>query len=200
MAYMSWAERHQQILDAAVDLVSRESLSAATVRRIAQETGCSLGQIHHHYESADALRAEAVREVWQRVEPKLTAVLRAMPPRERLLTVVSGSLDALPEDMKPAMKAAKVLWRDAWNCTKDPAAKGAIIAEGLGKMQREIVHALSEGVGRGDFPSEIEINEVATLLMTASQGYDVLDGLGTTGFQLPEKLIFMDGILKRMGL
>ncbi len=61
MSYYSREVRRQMILETAVNIAYQEGLSATTVRRIAQEAQIAVGQIHHHFSSADELRAEAFK-------------------------------------------------------------------------------------------------------------------------------------------
>lgn len=59
--YLPLAERREQLVRSAIELVSREGLAAATTRRIASEAGVSLSTLHYCFGSKDAL-IEAVIE------------------------------------------------------------------------------------------------------------------------------------------
>ena len=84
MTYLSRDERRAQIVDAAVKLTISDGLSAATVRGVAAAINASPGQIHHHFPSANALRAEAFREFGQRLAEEYELACKALVPLEQL--------------------------------------------------------------------------------------------------------------------
>lgn len=195
VAYLSRDERREQIIKAVVDIVSREGLAAATVRRIAQELGISRGQIHHHFASAEVLRAEAIREVWRRIEPAMMSEMRRLTPRERLLALLPGCDLPLGEDLAPIGSIAERLWREALDIRGEPAVREAI-AEGLVRIKAEIVAALKDGVESGVFPQTIEIESAALRLVAASQGFDLLQQIMADEDLAADRLVFVEGLLR----
>lgn len=196
MAYLSRETRRQQIMDAVTELVTHEGLQAATVRRIAQELGCSPGQIHHHFTSADALRAEAVREVWGRVYPDLTAALRRLPPRARLRVLLSGVSPT--EELARLTAVARRIWREALDIRSDPSVRAALV-EVLDEFNAEIAAALTEGIAAGNFPPGIDAERSTLDLVTAVQGFDLLDELGALG-RGPDRESFVIALLRKEGI
>ncbi|GHF68950.1 TetR family transcriptional regulator [Seohaeicola zhoushanensis] len=199
MAYLSREERREQIRNTAADILSRESLAAATVRRIAQETGCSLGQIHHHFDSAAALRAEAVGQVWARLETLLLPVLRDLPPRKRLLAILACSQDQLPAEFAETLDTAERLWKEVWDIRQEEPVRAAI-CEVLLKMRGELRLALEDGIAAGAFPSGIDICDVSMRLMAATHGYDLLEDAGVTADAPCDKIAFLERLLDLEGL
>lgn len=51
---------------AALRIVETESLSAVSIRRLAQECGVASGTVYHYYPSKDELLADVLAEFWQR--------------------------------------------------------------------------------------------------------------------------------------
>lgn len=199
MAYLPREARREQIINAVVDLVSHEGLAAATTRRIAQKLDCSPGQIHHHFDSTEALHAEAVREVWKRLEPQLFSALQVYPPRERLLIVLAGCTAVLPASLGPAMAVAKRLWKEAWDSRREPAVREAI-TEGIDKICAEITSSLAEGIECGIFPNNLEIGKVAMSLIATAQGFDLLEEIGAANELGKDKTAFMEDALRKEGL
>lgn len=199
MAYLSREARREQIMNTAADILSRESLSAATVRRIAQETGCSLGQIHHHFDSAAALRAEAVGQVWARLEILLLPVLRDLPPRERLIAILACPPELLPGELAETLDVADRLWREVWDIRQEEPVRAAI-CQVLLKMRTELHRTLEEGIAAGAFPSSLNVCEVSLRLMAVAQGYDLLEEVGATDDVPCSKMAFMDRLLQLEGL
>lgn len=197
--YMSREERREQIVNAVIDIVTSEGLAAATVRRIAGVLQCSPGQIHYHFTSAEALRAEAIREVWNRLEPQLLVKLRQMPPRERLIAVLTGCSQLTGDVIDPVVVTAENLWREAWDTRREPAVKEALL-EGMNKMRAEVVLAIEAGIANQVFQPDIDIENVSLILIAASQGYDMLAEIGATTTDLSDRNRFFDRLLRAEGL
>ena len=199
MAYLSQEERRQQIVNAVVELVAQEGLTAATVRRIAQNLECSPGQIHHHFASADALRAEAVREVWRRIEPDLVELLHRHAPRQRLVTILSGCVADIDPALNPLLTIAHHLWQEAWDSRKHPAIRNAF-TEGIANMQREIITALKELANAGDLDPDTDFSVLSLTLIAASQGYDFLAETFDVGGLGADKYGYINNLLSRFGM
>lgn len=58
MAYLSKTERRKQILEIAMAMALDDGLNTLTVRNVAQKASLSVGLIHHHFESIQALKCE----------------------------------------------------------------------------------------------------------------------------------------------
>lgn len=58
MSYMNREDRRENVMEAAMRVALSEGLAAMTVRRIASEAGIAAGQVHHHFASSMALKAE----------------------------------------------------------------------------------------------------------------------------------------------
>ncbi len=199
MTYMSRDKRREQIMDAVVDLVVSEGLAAATVRRIAQALDCSPGQIHHHFASADALRAEAVREFWRRIEPEFDAMLARLPPRERLMTLLADCSTKFTDVADPVVAQAQRLWTEAWNTRSEPGVREAI-AEAITEIRAEVVSTLQDGIARGMFPPRTDPAKLSLALLAASQGYDVLSEICPVNDLGLSKAEYIDDVLKQNGI
>ena len=198
MAYMSRKERRAQIIGAAADIVSREGLAAATVRAIATEIACSPGQIHHHFGTADELRAEGMREVWARIGPAISQVLRAIPPKERLRMILICNPDAFTGDLGAKLQIARNLWHEAWEGHHAPCVQSAIV-EGSENLRREVLTALQEGQAAGTFPQS-NAEETSVRLISASQGFELLISIGAIPEGHTNRATFIEGLLRAEGL
>ena len=175
MSYMARKDRRSAIIDAAVDLVLRNGLPAATVRGIAQALDCSPGQIHHHFASADELRAEAMREVWRRIEPELSEELHRFPPYERLLVLLNGSYAPDTSAANPLRVVAEQMWREAqWANRMDVSVRQAV-CEGLQYWRSAILDALRDGMEQGQFPKTIDAEKTMMRLQAFVLGFELLE-------------------------
>jgi AcrR family transcriptional regulator len=199
MTYLTREDRRDQVMAAAVDLVISGGLAAATVRRIAQRIGCSPGQIHHHFASADALRAAAVREVWQRIEPVFLAEISKMSPRDRLLALLSDEHPKLPMAVIEYLAVTKRLWNEAWDTRSAPMVREAIVAA-LREVRACVADALKEGVSSGAFSPQLDPTRLSLILLAASQGFDVLAEVFDENELPGTKPVFVDAILAAHGI
>lgn len=67
MTHVPAADRRQQLIEAAIRVISSQGLAGATTRRIAEEAGASLATLHYCFESKVDLIAAAWAERAQRV-------------------------------------------------------------------------------------------------------------------------------------
>jgi TetR/AcrR family transcriptional regulator, regulator of biofilm formation and stress response len=61
--YLPASERRSEIVQAAIELISREGLAAATTRKIANEAGVSLSTLHYSFGSKDALVGAVIEAI-----------------------------------------------------------------------------------------------------------------------------------------
>ncbi len=171
MSYLNRNERRASIVNAAVAIILKDGIGAATVRGVAKALDAAPGQIHHHFASADALRAEAFRALWTQLTADFGERLKAMAPRDRLITALIGDV--------PDYKAALTrLWNDSLaTSSAEPLLKSAV-ADAVQDWIAVLAGAIEEGVSQGIFLCKAPSWEVATHLASYCLGMDILAGLG----------------------
>jgi AcrR family transcriptional regulator len=87
---MSVSERRAALVDAALRVIARDGVSAATTRAISAEAGMPQASFHYAFESRDELMLEVVRHV---VEQEERSILPAMAPT------------SAPADMREALRS-----------------------------------------------------------------------------------------------
>ena len=89
-------ERRSSLVDSGLDLLAREGLEAATMRRLAVAANCTTGMITHYFENREALLLAMLRHVHTAAGARMIkAVARASTPRTKLDAVL---LESLPLD------------------------------------------------------------------------------------------------------
>jgi TetR/AcrR family transcriptional regulator, transcriptional repressor of bet genes len=95
-------ERKKQILEAAYKVASRKGLAGFTVREVAAEAGLSLGLVHFHFKTRDALMRSLLDWILD-----TTTVLHLTPqvasitsPLDRLLALLHQEMDRLTRDRR----------------------------------------------------------------------------------------------------
>lgn len=117
------AQRHDQIVTAALTVASRDRLDGLTVRNVAAEAGLSPGLVFHHLGDRDRLLLAVLDRV-------IAAVVPVVPPpdgrsaRDRLLGHVRDEVAKLPDH-----RELIELFLDFWVVgTRSPAVHGRIAA------------------------------------------------------------------------
>lgn len=70
-------ERREQLIDAAIAVLSTEGLAATTTRRVTDEAGVALGAFHYAFANKDELLRSVIERVSQRSEQALADAARA---------------------------------------------------------------------------------------------------------------------------
>lgn len=92
-------QKRIEIVDAALRLVVRDGLDAATVRNIAAEAGTSVRPVQYYFADKKALLAAAHARVTQRLGAQVTAKVAALGPNASPREVVDAVVDAfMPTD------------------------------------------------------------------------------------------------------
>lgn len=169
MGYLNREARRQSILTAAMTLALRGGFTAMTVRAVAGEAGVATGQLHHHFSSVGALRAQAfVALIRQMLDTDL--VQSGGGWHERLYALLGS------DDRK--MEAYIRLWREAQLLAdKDDEIRHAY-GETMEMWHRETVAILKQGQQADAFRLRDRAETVAWRLIAVVCGLDGLLVLG----------------------
>ena len=102
----------ERILAAAVRRIASEGIDGVRIARIAMDAGVSTALVHYHFESRDALLAEALDYSYAHADDSRTAGGELPPGRshaERLESMLDQCLPSTPE-----LRDDWVLWVELW--------------------------------------------------------------------------------------
>ena len=99
------------MLDAAVKRIAREGIDEVRIARIATDAGVSASLVHYHFESRDALLAEALEHSYERAGDVRIGEGDgvAVPAAERLSAMIDQCLPA-----PGALQDDFILWAELW--------------------------------------------------------------------------------------
>lgn len=164
MAYMRKEERRAGIIAAAVDITLEQGLHAATARAVATRMGCAPAQIHHHFVTAAALRAEALRAAMAQIMMSESGDLTDLPPDEKLLNLMTRN-----------NYKSTALWNEGLIAAREEIAVRIVVSEILDKCHTMITGILIEGQNLGVFSTDIVPSLVASRLLAICIGLDQLN-------------------------
>jgi AcrR family transcriptional regulator len=99
----------ERILDAAIGRIARDGIDGVRIARIAMDAGVSTALVHYHFETREALLAEALEHSFERAGDVRTADTGESPAVQRLRDMVEQCLP-----LPGAQEQDWVLWVELW--------------------------------------------------------------------------------------
>jgi AcrR family transcriptional regulator len=159
-------ERRAQLLEAAMRVVARDGVAAATTRRIAAEAGISLGIVHYAYRSKNELLGDvALAATQQLVAAAVDSIEPGAGIRDNLRRAVRAIMDIAESDPE----AQLALYELTTFCLRDAGLAAVATAQYAGYVVacREVLAALAGAAGVR-FRADLDV--LARLLETVVDG------------------------------
>lgn len=155
-------ERRGAFVAAAWDVIASEGLSAATLRKVANEAGCTTGSLTHYFPDRASLLIEALRRAHYAAGARMVrAAGEAKSPAERLRAIL---LEALPLDAERLREWR--MWVAFWAETANDATLKAENARRYAEWREVMEDAIAP------FASGDELAALTTHIVA------LVDGLG----------------------
>jgi AcrR family transcriptional regulator len=173
------AGARERILAAAVRLIASDGIDDVRIARIAMEAGVSTSLVHYHFETREALLAEALDYSYTRAgDARITSgELPAGSHAERLALMIDQCLPttvSLHEDW--------VLWVELWlRAVRHPQLR-PVAEELYARLRAWFAQEIAAGVGDGEF-ERCDPEEVADRAVALLDGYGVRTLIGDS--QMP---------------
>jgi AcrR family transcriptional regulator len=158
----------QRILNAAVRRIAQEGIDGVRIARIAMDARVSAALVHYHFESRDALLAEAIDYSYE-----IAGDVRTLDPAE--VTGAPARLRAMIEQCLPLPGSQRddwLLWVELWL----GAARRAELRETAAKLYLRLHDWFATEIAAGVEAGEIGPNDVdrtADLVIALLDGYGV---------------------------
>ncbi len=107
-------EKREEFIDASIEVIAAEGLSSATLRRVAQQSGCTTGSLTHYFPNRNALLRDTLRAVHANAGERMEAAALEGDAPARLRDVL---LESLPLD-EVRLKEWRV-WLAFWSASMD---------------------------------------------------------------------------------
>ncbi|GAB2933283.1 hypothetical protein GCM10011328_34260 [Hafnia psychrotolerans] len=174
VVYLCKEDRKNAILQAAARVALDEGLAATTVRRVANAAGTAAGQVHHHFSSAAALRAEAYLLVMQNLQQSIEISSARLTPFERIQLYL---IDAKDEEYIRAIR----LWHEAMLLTEQDELMRAAFASSLSDWHAQVRQVIDDGRKNGDFTEGECADDIAWRLIGLSSSLDAMSRFTSLG-------------------
>jgi AcrR family transcriptional regulator len=159
----------ERILDAAVKLIAREGIDDVRIARIAMAAGVSASLLHYHFESREALLAEALEHSYEIAGNARLSVPDDEPaPATRRLVAMIDQCLPLDEELRDDW----VLWVELWlRAVRHPEMRPTA-ARLYARMHTWFADAIVEGVAAGEFTAA-DPERTADRLLALIDGYGI---------------------------
>lgn len=158
----------EQILEAAVERIATDGIDDVRIARIAMDAGVSTSLVHYHFESREALLAEALEYSFDRAGDVRIGDATAEPDShaQRLAAMIDQCLP-----YPGALERDWILWVELWlRAVRRPELRETA-ARLYGRMHRWFSEAIEAGIAAGEF-ADRDADALADRLLA------MLDGLG----------------------
>ena len=158
----------ERILAAAVTQIAREGIDGVRIARIAMEAGVSTALVHYHFDTREALLAEALEYSYALAgDVRLEGdALENTSGAARLQAMIDQCLPGTP-----ALREDWVLWVELWlRAVRHPELR-PVAEELYARMRAWFADEIEDGIRRGEF-GRCDPVEVADRTLA------LLDGLG----------------------
>jgi AcrR family transcriptional regulator len=160
----------ERILAAAVARIASDGIDDVRIARIAMDAGVSTSLVHYHFETREALLAEALDYSYERTgDVRLGAEEgESLDTVERLAAMIDQFLPypgALAEDW--------VLYVELWLRTVRHPELRPTATRLYERMRDWFADAIETGVERGELPAETDPARIADRIIALADGYGV---------------------------
>jgi AcrR family transcriptional regulator len=170
----------ERILAAAVRQIAREGIDGVRIARIAMAAGVSTSLVHYHFDSRDALLAEALDYSYARAgDARISSgELPANSHSERLQSMIDQCLPT-----SEALRDDWVLWVELWlRAVRNPELR-PVAEELYARLHAWFAGEIATGVQSGEFAA-CDPDEVADLALALLDGYGIRALIGDSAISI----------------
>jgi AcrR family transcriptional regulator len=166
------AQRRRELVAATWAVVAAEGIEAATVRRIAEEAGCTTGRITHYFADKEEVLVAALRQVHRAAGKRMLAAIGQRSGLEALRAVLA---EALPLDQERILE-----WR-VWLAFWGSAATSASLQAEQHQRYREWRGLLKRVLATAQLSADIDLDSLVDQIVA------LVDGFGLQGVLDPQR-------------
>jgi AcrR family transcriptional regulator len=183
----------ERILAAAVGQIAREGIDGVRIARIAMEARVSTALVHYHFETRDALLAEALDYSYSRAgDARISSgELPAASHAERLGSMIEQCLPATR-----SLEQDWVLWVELWLRAARVSELRPVAEELYARLHRWFANEIAAGVADGEF-ARCDPDEVADRTLALIDGYGIRTLIGDGAVPLERAQRAVAGALAR---
>lgn len=158
----------ERILAAAVERIASDGIDDMRIARVAMQAGVSTSLVHYHFDTREALLAEALEYSYELAADVRLGESEASNHVERLAGLVDQFLP-----YPGHLERDWILWVELWLRTvRHPELRPTAVRL-YGRMHDWLAEAIAAGIEAGAFSEGADPHRVADRLMALADGYGV---------------------------
>ena len=163
----------QRMLDAAVKRIASEGIDDVRIARIAMDAGVSPALVHYHFESREALLAEALEHSYERAgEARIAGLDDGAPAAYRLRVMIDQCLP-----LPGALRDDWLLWAELWlRASRHPELRETA-ARLYARMREWFAEVIADGIEQGEF-TPCDTGRIADRLIALIDGCGIRTLMG----------------------
>jgi AcrR family transcriptional regulator len=183
----------ERILRAAVARIAREGIDGVRIARIAMDAGVSTALVHYHFETREALLAEALDYSYAHAgDVRLeTGLPENASHAERLQAMIDQCLPTTP-----ALEEDWVLWVELWLRAIRHQELRPVAEELYARLRAWFADEITAGVDAGEF-ERCDPDDVADRTLALLDGFGVRTLIGDSTIPLARARSAVSGALAR---
>jgi TetR/AcrR family transcriptional regulator, transcriptional repressor for nem operon len=158
----------EHIIEQAAALFNRKGFAGASVSDIMSATGLQKGGIYRHFDSKEALAAEAFGYAVQRLAERFVLALAGKESARDRLVAILGVYAELPAD-PPVPGGCPILNAGVEHDDGNPALREQV-REAMDGLRRLVRHTIRRGLDRGEVRPGVDAEATANVIAAALQG------------------------------
>lgn len=182
MDLVGQGERRSEIIATARQLFTQSGYAAVSLGQIADEVGVTKSALYNHFVSKEALYAEAIRSLMDRIAESIWHFVEApLSTAERLREITAYALVRVP-----VRSHIDELMRDVAEHLS--AEERALVSQAHRRMQDAITALMQQGIEAGELRADLPADFLATSFLMLVSGYQGHHKLGLATLD-PERVV-----------
>ncbi len=165
--------RKRQILPAVIGVIAEEGFDGATMRRIADRAGVSVGMLTYYWRDKRHLIEDALRDAQERSNVIVDSTVGEDMGPHRIEALFENMLERSRTGVFPLS-----FWLAYWGEAARDEELRRFSLGGLNRVRQAFERALEIGIAEGELQEDLDAGRAASLLMTLWQGVRAEVGLG----------------------
>jgi AcrR family transcriptional regulator len=165
--------RKRQILPAVISVIAEEGFDGATMRKIADRAGVSVGMLTYYWRDKRHLIEDSLRDAQGRANSLVDSSIGEDVGPHRIEALFENMLEGSRTGTFPLS-----FWLAYWGEAARDEELRRFSLGGLNRVRQAFLRALETGIAQGELEEDLNAENAASLLMTLWQGVRAEVGLG----------------------
>lgn len=182
--------RRAEVAHLVMEVVARVGFEGASMRTIAAEGGFSTGVLRHYFRDREELLGFSINHIFSGLDEEMSKAIASQPPLSAILDICQ---QVLPNS--PRRQTEWIVWTNFLaKATRDESFRAKIRKRSL-NTRKLLLGILEAGVADGSVKADIDLPDIADLLLALVEGMGVLTSIHKNQYSKPKQLGLIELVL-----